>query len=609
MRRYVFGTVSVIILSLVFAFLWTTNPLYAFVGGVVFLVFMLVGFAFFLNLSRGETSPEEEIALKPRRTGQFNRPGSLDKPEESWDEAAGSRAIRRSTPQPEPEPELVLGGSQGFHPESPAKSVSPPAPVVPAPVKNEDTRRMDTATFFAVEEESDDLFDSELVSEVMAAETEFDRVANEMKEKIETGTFGDSAEEVENFFKVAIEKASVRNEVSDAIIDEAKEDGDAEEWLAESMKEGKAKKGELASLDDLLEEEAEEEPAEEDLSDERVTEPESSHFDLMGMVGTLPADKQQEFFALMTEVPIGDQTETQLIRLYEELISDEDSVNQVSEAQFTAYYPRQASAGTEYGFYVYAHLPDALIQSDIQAFESQLGGRVPKPKIATQTAKIADNEMLTVMIHCDKLNFNQVGAMQAWKAPFVRFDFRFTANEVQIDDFVEGRIAILMGMIEIASIDFHLGVTPANPLAMVTAIPSEPLSANSFDASTPVSIYQKIFISYSHKDVVIAEQYRKIQTMTGNIVFMDTHSIRAGQNWENALKQFIDEADVFQLFWSEHSANSEHVKFEWDYALAQRCPETRCVQFIRPAYWQKPLATIPNELAHLHFAFVDMETD
>lgn len=638
MQRFVFGTVSVIILLLVFAFLWTTNPLYAFVGGVVFLVFMLVGFAFLLNLSRGETSPEEEIALKPRRTGQFNHPGSLEKPEESWDEAAGSRAIRRSTSQPDSESVLSLGGSQGFHPESPANSVSPPAPVVteqdfdnmtieeltewtntPAPpsepeheqVKKEDTRRMDTATFFAVEvdeEEADDLFAPEIISEIVEKEMEFDRVADDMKQKMEAGTFGNSAEDVQNFFKVAIEKASIRNEGSDTI-DEAKEDGDAEDWLAESMREGKAKKGELAFLDELLEEETEEEPAEEDLSNERVGEPESNHFDLMGMVGTLAADKQQSFFALMTEVPIGDQTETQLIRLYEGLISDEDSVNQVSEAQFTAYYPRQASAGTEYGFYVYAHLPDALIQSDIQAFESQLGGRVPKPKVATQSAKIADNEMLTVMIHCDKLNFSQIGAMQAWKAPFVRFDFKFTANEVQIDDFVEGRIAILMGMIEIASIDFHLGITPTNPLAIVTAIPDDPLSANSFDASTPVSIYQKIFISYSHKDVVIAEQYRKIQTMTGNIVFMDTHSIRAGQDWEIALKQFIDEADVFQLFWSEHSANSEHVKFEWDYALTQRCPETRCVQFIRPAYWQKPLTTIPNELAHIHFAYVDMETD
>ena len=331
----------------------------------------------------------------------------------------------------------------------------------------------------------------------------------------------------------------------------------------------------------------------------------------MGMVGSLPPDKQQEFFALMTDVPIGEQTETQLIRLYEGLMGkgSKTEEKQVSEAQFTAYYPRQVAAGTEYGFYVYAHLPDALINADIQQFEAQLGGRVPKPKIAQEVAKVEEGASLGVVVYCDKLNFNQSGAIQQWKAPFVRFDFQFKADEAQVDEIVSGRIAIMLGIIEVASIDFQLAVVPPNPLEMLVAVPHEPLTAKNFDATATAAIYQKIFISYSRKDTVIAEQYRKAQIMAGNIIFMDTHSIRAGQDWEVALKQFIDEADVFQLFWSEHSAISDHVKFEWEYALSQRCPETRCVQFIRPAYWQKPLAQIPPELGHLHFAYVEMEND
>ena len=274
------------------------------------------------------------------------------------------------------------------------------------------------------------------------------------------------------------------------------------------------------------------------------------------------------------------------------------------ETYFTAYYPRQVAAKTECGFYVYAHLQDALIESDVKAFSAELGGRIPKAVVAEEKATLQEGALLTVMIHCDKLKFNQMGAMQVWKAPFVRFDFKFSADESLIDEIVEGRVAILLGMIEIASIDFKMSVGAANPLAAVNALPEKPTL--SLDASPTTPPYQKIFISYSRQDSIVAEQYRTAQTMLGNTIFMDIHSIRPGEDWEIALKRFITEADVFQLFWSEHSAVSEHVRFEWEYALKQRCPDTLCRQFIRPTYWQKPMPAVPEALNHLHFAYVDV---
>lgn len=276
------------------------------------------------------------------------------------------------------------------------------------------------------------------------------------------------------------------------------------------------------------------------------------------------------------------------------------------QTQFTAYYPRQVAAKTEYGFYVYAHLPDALIESDVQAFSAELGGRIPKAVVAEKKATLQEGALLTTMIHCDKLKFNQMGAMQVWKAPFVRFDFKFSADESLIDELVEGRVAIMLGMIEIASIDFRMSVGAASPLAAVNALPEKPTL--SLDASPTIPPYQKIFVSYSRQDTIVAEQYRSAQAMLGNTIFMDVHSIRPGEDWEVALKRFITEADVFQLFWSEHSSISDHVRFEWEYALQQRCPDTLCRQFIRPTYWQKPMPAVPEALNHLHFAYVDVES-
>jgi len=101
--------------------------------------------------------------------------------------------------------------------------------------------------------------------------------------------------------------------------------------------------------------------------------------------------------------------------------------------------------------------------------------------------------------------------------------------------------------------------------------------------------------------------YRRVQHAVGNDVFVDTYSIRAGARWEEALANAIDGADIFQLFWSENSAKSTYVRYEWDYALKFRCPETRCVGFIRPVYWRIPIPAMPpDELKHLNFKYVPL---
>lgn len=337
--------------------------------------------------------------------------------------------------------------------------------------------------------------------------------------------------------------------------------------------------------------------------DAAITRTGTVTIDLLAMINSLDEIKRQQFITRMGTIPTKEQTPEAIQALYDEI----SGASQAKEAQFTAYYARQTVAKTEYGFYVYAHLPDALISADIQQFAADLGGHIPKPAIATQTATLEEGAMLTAMIHCDALKFNQIGVMKKWQAPFVRFDFRYTAPEALIDEFVEGRIAIMLGMIEIASIDFQTLVTAPQAINLMNTIPDDPTRQVHFEATNPASMYQKIFISYSRKDTVIAEEFRKAQIMMGNTIFMDTHTIRAGEAWEEALKRFIREADVFQLFWSEHSASSEHVKFEWEYALNYRCSETHCVGFIRPAYWEKPFPTPPPELSHLHFAYVPQE--
>ncbi len=68
--------------------------------------------------------------------------------------------------------------------------------------------------------------------------------------------------------------------------------------------------------------------------------------------------------------------------------------------------------------------------------------------------------------------------------------------------------------------------------------------------------------------------------------------------------RLIDRADIFQLFWSQNSAQSKFCREEWEYALS--LSNAKGSGFIRPVYWQKPLVQPPDDLEALHFAFVPL---
>jgi len=68
----------------------------------------------------------------------------------------------------------------------------------------------------------------------------------------------------------------------------------------------------------------------------------------------------------------------------------------------------------------------------------------------------------------------------------------------------------------------------------------------------------------------------------------------------------IEDADVFQLFWSRNSMHSPHCRDEWEHALAL----PRDKPLIRPLYWEDPLPADPGQelppagLRELHFVKV-----
>jgi hypothetical protein len=140
-------------------------------------------------------------------------------------------------------------------------------------------------------------------------------------------------------------------------------------------------------------------------------------------------------------------------------------------------------------------------------------------------------------------------------------------------------------------VTFRLVVNSATPDA-----PDEP------QVTDTARRYRRIFASYSHSDADLVHVAADFARLSGDDYLIDSQSIRSGEEWEHRLEEMIEEADIFQLFWSHNAMRSEFVRKEWEFALGLRRDE-----FIRPVYWQDPLprdleaGLPPAELLKIHF--------
>jgi hypothetical protein len=154
---------------------------------------------------------------------------------------------------------------------------------------------------------------------------------------------------------------------------------------------------------------------------------------------------------------------------------------------------------------------------------------------------------------------------------------------------VSGRVAFFVGPLLVGEVPIGTFLGTAEPVP----VKAEPAVATA-------SPYRRIFPSYSHQDADIVDALKAAYRAIGDEFLQDIDTLRSGQLWDPTLLQKIDEADVFQLFWSDAASHSEYVRQEYEHALARG---TR--NFVRPLYWKKPLGDVPPELGGIHFHYLD----
>ncbi len=150
----------------------------------------------------------------------------------------------------------------------------------------------------------------------------------------------------------------------------------------------------------------------------------------------------------------------------------------------------------------------------------------------------------------------------------------------------------------------YLGSIIMAQIALKIEVNSQRIFEAGADALTPVTVarYRKLFASYSPQDTAVAEEFERYGRAMGDEYLRDVIHLRSGEACNDRLLQMIDQANVFQLFWSSNSIHSPAVRQEWQYAL-----KLNRDYFVRPVYWEDPLPEArelnlpPEELRGLHF--------
>jgi hypothetical protein len=260
------------------------------------------------------------------------------------------------------------------------------------------------------------------------------------------------------------------------------------------------------------------------------------------------------------------------------------------DVNFSAYYPKEVTVEKWYTLLIYTFIPAALeaARRDAQRFKDEIGEM--RETKTTSPTKLARGTQVTIVPTCEGVTFNPERVSFEWLEDFHRAQFRMQADSSLAGMAGNGTVSVYVGPVIVATLKIGMLFNEAE---------AGPGPAGSEETITRMYRQDEIFMSYSHRDADIVLNCQKAYQALGFTVLIDRDTLRSGQKWNNELMRMIEQADIFQLFWSENSKNSPYVRQEWQHAL--QCDKGE--GFVRPVYWEEPIPKPPAELSNLHFDY------
>jgi serine/threonine protein kinase len=245
--------------------------------------------------------------------------------------------------------------------------------------------------------------------------------------------------------------------------------------------------------------------------------------------------------------------------------------------------PQMLSPGQAYIVDVWMHLPEQRGEVESSA-RSALDGAAPHIR-SRHGVQVARGTLVKVRLRLSGFSIEETEDTVYWNGSAVNATFPVKVPTDITMGSHNGVVTLFVDELQIARLNFTLVVGSQDlPPAR---IPSQTRWVHS------------AFVSYAHEDA--DEVLRRVQgIMKGNPgldLFLDSISLRSGENWNKSIPAEIKKRDILYLFWSQTASQSTWVEFEWRLAL-----DEKGLEGIDPVPLESPvIAPPPKELAALHF--------
>jgi hypothetical protein len=257
-----------------------------------------------------------------------------------------------------------------------------------------------------------------------------------------------------------------------------------------------------------------------------------------------------------------------------------------NDVRFTVYRPQALLPGVWASLLVFAHKTNLVIEpgrppvdpsKQVEAMARAHFGRVPVPTTGEDARTgVFRGARLRVVVDLPGIRCNPPEIEFDWWEPVHQATFRLFAPPGLIGSVVRGAVRIWCGPLLIGEVSLAISITENASTAQAPAV------------TESAGAYRKIFPSYSHKDRAIVDGFAELARVFGDHYLQDVLALRSGERWRDRLPELIEEADIFQLFWSSNSMRSPYCRQEWEHALTLERP-----LFVRPLFWENPMPEDP----------------
>lgn len=238
---------------------------------------------------------------------------------------------------------------------------------------------------------------------------------------------------------------------------------------------------------------------------------------------------------------------------------------------------------------VYLHLPEEIEEVKGLAQESDENAK-RRDYIPLQCRlKKGDEVDIQLNIYGEALLVSDKKSV-VWQGSFTKcsFDY-FVPKDIDVDELS------CMALLSVNGI-------PVGEMRFVTKIVEAPRKLN---PEIIAHKYNKVFISYAHKDEAKVKSFHEGLKLAGIENFFDRTYLKAGDIFPQVIQDYINSADLFVLFWSENASKSEYVQKEYKQALELAFPQVKPQHEAKLSIYPmsiEPHAELPNDMKdNYHF--------